>query len=153
GRGAESERTSTPHSHKFRAAIGALIGIGIGAIVLIVAVLSSNNSTTAKVPWSEWQPLDGGTLGAREIADHIAPTYRISAGDQHDVTTVVTLATATASAAASATGSPTNGLQVAVHFNPSNSQVSLLSGTTIAYNLCGVGGTGCAIGIGQPSTD
>ena len=134
-------------------AIGALVGIAIGAIVVAVAVISSSNNSAPKTAWSDWQPPDSGTLGAREIADHVAPTYRISAVDQLDVITVVNLANATASAAASATGSPTNGLQVAVHFDPSNSQVSLLSGNTIAYNLCGVGGTDCAIGVGQPSTD
>jgi hypothetical protein len=155
GRGGRSTRVSSPHSHKFRVAMGALIGIAVGAIVLAIAVLSNGSSSTAKVPWSDWKPTDNGTLGAREIADHVAPTYRISATDQLDVITVVNLANATAAAAASAAGgsSPTNGLQVAVQFDPSTSQVSLLSGNTIAYNMCGVGGKNCAIGIGQPSTD
>jgi hypothetical protein len=153
GRRGGSETPASPHSHKFRVAIGALIGLAIGAIVLIIAVLSSDNGTNTKVAWSDWRPPDDGTLGAREIADHIAPTYRISAVDQLDVITVVNLANATASTATSAAGTATNGLQVAVHFDPSNSQVSLLSGTTIAYNLCGVGGAGCSIGVGQPSTD
>jgi hypothetical protein len=31
--------------------------------------------------------------------------------------------------------------------------VSLLSGKTIAFNMCGTGGKACAIGVGQPSTD
>jgi hypothetical protein len=29
--------------------------------------------------------------------------------------------------------------------------VSLLSGNTIAYNLCGIGGSNCAIGVGTPT--
>ena len=36
--------------------------------------------------------------------------------------------------------------------NPSSSAVSLLNGNTIAYNLCGIGGKNCAIGIGTPSS-
>jgi hypothetical protein len=154
-RGDRSSRTSSPHSQKFRVAMGALIGVAIGAIVLAVAVLSGGGGSSApKVQWSSWKPSDDGALGSREIADHIAPTYRISAVDQLDVITVVNLANATAAAAASATASnPTNGLQVAVQFDPSTSQVSLLSGDTIAFNMCGVGGKNCAIGIGQPSTD
>src|SRR5207248_11203222 len=31
--------------------------------------------------------------------------------------------------------------------------VSLLTGNTIAYNLCGIGGKACAIGVGTPSTE
>jgi hypothetical protein len=153
GRGGRRREVS-PHSYKFRAAIGALVGIAIGAIVVAVAVISTDDGTTKAPAWSDWSPTDNGTLGAREIADHIAPTYRISRVDQLDVITVVNLADANAAAASAATGSTTTaGLQVAVQFDPSNSQVSLLSGNTIAYNLCGVGGKNCAIGAGQASTD
>jgi hypothetical protein len=155
GRKGREGHVSSPHSHKFRVAIAALVGIAIGAVVLAIVVLANGSSTTSTASWSDWKPTDNGTLGAREIADHLAPTYRISRVDQLDVITVVNLANATASAAATAAGSssPSNGLQVAVHFDPSNSQVSLLSGNTIAYNLCGVGGRNCAIGVGQASTD
>ena len=34
-----------------------------------------------------------------------------------------------------------------------SSAVSLLSGNTIAYNLCGIGGKDCAIWVGTPSTN
>jgi hypothetical protein len=37
--------------------------------------------------------------------------------------------------------------------SPTSSQVSLLGGNTIAYNLCGEGGKDCAIGVGKPSTN
>ncbi len=154
GRRAGVRPESTPHSHKFRAASAILIGVALGAVVLAIAVLSNGSSpTTSKAAWSDWKPTDDGALGAREIADHLAPTYRISRVDQLDVITVVNLANATAAAAAAATGSSASGLQVAVHFDPSNSQVSLLSGKTIAYNMCGVGGSNCAIGVGQASAD
>jgi hypothetical protein len=150
-----ARREASPHSHKFRAVFGTLIGIAIGAIVVAVTVVMDNNdkSTTQAAPWSSWRPLDSGTLGARDIADHVAPLYRISPVDQLDVITVVNLANSTAAQTAAANGTPTNGLQVAVQFDPSSSQISLLSGNTIAYNLCGVGGKNCAIGVGQPSSD
>ena len=45
----------------------------------------------------------------------------------------------------------TEGLQVAVRTDPTSSTLSLLSGNTIAYNLCGVGSNNCTIGIGKPS--
>ena len=152
GRGTGSTRVPSPHSHKFLVAIGGLIGIAIGAIVIAVALLANGSSSSSTAVWSSWKPFDGGTLGARDIADHVAPTYRISAVDQLDVITVVNLANQTAAAATSTTGSTTNGLQVAVQFDPSKSQVSLLGGNTIAFNMCGVGGKNCSI-AGPASTD
>ena len=37
--------------------------------------------------------------------------------------------------------------------NPSSSQVSLLGGHTIAYNLCGIGSSNCSITAGKASPD
>ncbi len=151
-----SERS--PHSGKFLAVTGALVGLGIAAIAVAIVILSGTNHRSALVAWSQWSPPDGGALGAREIADHVAPLYRISAVDQLAVVTVVNLANAGAAAAAAqsaanGTGSaPSSGLQVAVKPDPSSSAISLLSGNTIAFNLCGIGGTNCAI-AGPPSTN
>jgi hypothetical protein len=39
----------------------------------------------------------------------------------------------------------------AVRTDAKASAVSLLTGSTIAYNLCGIGGSNCAIGVGQTS--
>src|SRR6185312_4220355 len=93
--------------------------------------------------------------GAREIADHLAPLYRISPVNQLDVVTVVNLSNASAAATGTtgSTSSASNGLQVAVRANANSSQVSLLSGKTIAYNLCGIGSSNCSIGVGKPSAD
>ncbi len=153
GSGRSQRPLASPHSQKFRAAMAMLIGVAIGAIVIAVTTLASgvNGGTTAK--WSSWAPADSGALGAREIADHIAPFYRISAVDQLAVVTVVNTNNASA-ASATTTSTPTSsGLQIAVRADPSSSAISLLSGKTIAYNLCGVGGSGCSIGAGTPSPD
>ena len=42
---------------------------------------------------------------------------------------------------------------MAVRPSPASQLGVPLSGNTIAYNLCGIGGKNCAIGVGQPSTD
>ncbi len=142
-------------AHRFRAAIATLVGIAIGAIAVAAVVLVSGDTKAATPQWSTWKPSDSGTAGAREIADHLAPLYRISPVNQLDVVTVVNLANASA-AATGATGSTagaSNGLQVAVRANPSSSQVSLLSGNTIAYNLCGIGSSNCTIGVGKATPD
>lgn len=158
GRDDDSERS--PHAHRFRTATAVLVGVAIAAIVVAVAVAiaGGNSRTTSSAPWSSWSPPDSGTLGATEIAAHVAPFYRLSSTDQLDVVTVVNLesaAAASAQAQAAASGTsvpPSSGLQVAVRPNPQSSAVSLLSGNTIAYNLCGVGGKDCAISVGTPST-
>ncbi|MFZ0089208.1 MAG: hypothetical protein WAL63_06870 [Solirubrobacteraceae bacterium] len=152
---------SSPHASRFRIVTAVLVGLGVGALVIAGAIAvagRSSSASTSSQPWSQWSPSTGGTLGAREIATYVAPLYRISAVNQLAVVTVVNLESASAAAAAQSTaangtttGTSTSGLQVAVRPSPTSSAVSLLSGTTIAYNLCGIGGRNCAIGVGQPS--
>jgi hypothetical protein len=147
-------RESSPHSQKFRAATAALVGIAIGAVVIALTILSNTGGGGPSAQWSSWKPIDNGTLGAREIADHIAPFYRISAVDQLAVVTVADISNSTANTTTTSSGSaPSNGLQVAVRSDPSSSAVSVLSGSTIGYNLCGIGGSNCAIAVGLPSAD
>ena len=152
-----------PHVHRFRTATAVLVGFAIGAILIAVTVAITDSHIAggrSSAAWSTWTPPEGGTLAARDIADHVAPDYRITPVDQLAVITVVNLESA-AAAAASATAGTTgtastgtaNGLEVAVHPSPTSSSVSLLSGRTIAYNLCGIGGKNCAIGVGTPSSN
>ncbi len=139
---------ASPHAGKFRVAIATLVGIAVASIIVAVAALSSHTDSAQTMAWSPWSPSDGGLSGAREIADFISPLYRISGTDQLAVVTVVNLANARATSASGTV----NGLQVAVQTSSSSSAVSLLSGNTIAYNLCGLGGSNCAIGVGTPSS-
>lgn len=150
----------SPYGGRFRIATAILVGLAVGALVVAAAVAVTGESTTAHGPkWSAWSPVDSGTQGATEIADYLAPFYRISSTDQLALVTVVNLESQSAAAAAQAaaangtTPAPSSGLQIAVRPSPSSSAVSLLTGNTIAYNLCGIGGKNCAIGVGQPSTN
>ncbi len=155
------EAEVSPHAGRFRSVTALLVALGIGAIVVAVSVaVGGRQSAPAAAKWSEWKPPDSGTLGARDIADFVAPFYRIDSVHQLSVVTVVNLESAAAAAAAqqaaangTTANSTTSGLQVAVRPSPTSSQVSLLNGNTIAYNLCGIGGKNCAIGVGQPSSD
>jgi hypothetical protein len=146
-------RDEFPHAGKFRAAMGLLAGLAIGALAVAAVLLIGGKKGSSSAQWSPWQPSDSGLTGAREIADHVAPLYRISGTDQLAVVTVVNLANSAAAQAALTSGSPnqTSGLQIAVQPNSASGQLSLLSGNTIAYNLCGLGTTNCAIGVGTPS--
>ena len=157
----QSESAGSPHAGRFRMVTALLVALGIGALVIAGAIAAGGRtSAPAAQKWSDWQPADHGTLGARDIADFVAPFYRIDNIHQLSVITVVNLESAAAAAAqqqAAASGTTSggvaSGLQVAVHPSPTSSQVSLLGGNTIAYNLCGEGGKNCAIGIGKPSTN
>jgi hypothetical protein len=150
-RGGRSRPARSPHAHKFRIATVLLGLLGIGAVVAAIVIASNHTSSGPQGKWSDWAPLDGGSQGASEIASHIAPLYRLSGIDQLAVVTVVNLGNSNDVNAS--TGS-LNGLQVAVQTGGSSgSGLSLLTGKTIAYNLCGIGSTDCAIGIGKPSPD
>jgi hypothetical protein len=158
-RGLRSEGSS-PHAARFRSVTAVLVGLAVGALVIAGAIaVGGRPGTRAPAEWSQWSPPDPGALGARDIADFVAPFYRISSVDQLAVVTVVNLesaaaATAAQQAAANGTTSPaSNGLQVAVRPSPTSSAVSLLGGNTIAYNLCGMRGKNCAIGVGGPSAN
>ena len=152
---------ASPHSGRFRMVTAMLVALGVGAIVVAVSVaVGGRQSAPAGPNWSQWKPPDGGTQGAQDIANFVSPFYRIDSVHQLALVTVVNLESAAASAAqqqAAANGTASsgtaNGLQVAVRPSSTSSQVSLLSGNTIAYNLCGIGGKNCAIGVGKPSTD
>ena len=155
------EQGGSPHASRFRSATALLVAVGIGALIIAGAIaVAGRGSSKPAQKWSEWQPSDHGTLGARDIADFVAPFYRIDNIHQLAVVTVVNLESAAAAAAqqqaaatGTASGAAASGLQVAVRPSPTSSQVSLLGGNTIAYNLCGEGGKDCAIGVGKPSTN
>jgi hypothetical protein len=156
----EESRARTPHAAAFRTLTGGLIGLAIAAIAVAVVIASGGRSGGGRgssAPWSDWVPPESGNLGARDIADHIAPMYRLSAVNQLAVVTVVNLTqqstTATANAAAGTTQTTTpTGLQVAVKPDPTSNAVSLLPGNTIAFNLCGIASQNCSIGLGTPSS-
>jgi hypothetical protein len=137
----------SPHAQKFRAATALLVGLAIGAVAVAIAVATANNGGSGQA-WSQWSPPDNGVQGAQEIADHLAPFYRIDGIHQLAVVTVVNLGNP--NSISSTTGAP-QGLQVAVKTDTGNGP-SLLNGNTIAYNLCGVGSNNCTIGVGKPST-
>ncbi len=143
-------RRRSPHRDRFRAALAILAGIGVGAIAIAIAVVIANHgTTTAKktaVAWSAWAPGVSGSQGATAIADHIAPYYRFSASRQLDVVTPMALTTPSSNGTVSG-----NGLVVAVNTGTAKAEkLSLLGGHTVAFNICGLGTSNCALG-GKPS--
>jgi hypothetical protein len=128
-----------------------LVGVGLAALVFAIVSIARGGLDTGGPPpaWSQWQPQDGGALGAREIADHFAPFYRINGVDQLAVVTVDDVS----GNAAGTPGAGAGGLAVALKLDPGNGAISLLPGRTVAFNLCGINSNDCSIGVGQASSN
>jgi hypothetical protein len=126
---------------RFRWVTVSLFVLAAGSLIAAVVMSGSNKHATVNgVAWSAWRPPDDGLAGAQEIADYVAPYYRATAADQLSIVTVVNL------------NNPSNPLQVVVPATGSSgSLLPLPPSSTIVYNLCGVGGSNCSIGVGQPS--
>jgi hypothetical protein len=147
----------SPHADRFRVLLAALLGIGVGAVAIAAAVVIAhgrlraenlNARSTETLDWSSWHPSAGGNEGATQIADYIAPFYRLTSSQQLAVITPVNVTQFTPSG--SFTG---NGLTVALNTASAGSAPTLrpLSGETVAYDLCGQGGPNCEVG-GTPSS-
>jgi hypothetical protein len=91
--------------------------------------------------------------GAWEIADHLAPYYRISNINQLAVITVSNVNNAADNSQGATTGNNAGGIEVGVRPDPTSSAFELLPGNTVAYNLCGVHSTDCSIAVGTASPD
>jgi hypothetical protein len=130
------------HAAKFRTATLVLALIALAAVSgAVVLALGARRGGPAPA-WAGWSPPDGGAQGARDIADHLAPLYRISGADQLDAVTVLNVPSPNLD---SGTSTPPNQVQVAVSNDGSLTNVSLLGGRTIAYNLCGLQSSDCSI--------
>jgi len=146
-----------PHADRFRVALAVLAGVGLGAIVFALAVLGGHHTSRSAtaMQWSSWAPSGSGTTAVQEIADEIAPYYRLDAATQLDVVSPIQLTDATE--AGVTTG---NGLTVAVDTGTSSSTAStsgaaslaLLGGKTVGFNICGSGTSNCAL-PGKASTN
>jgi hypothetical protein len=128
-------------TRRFRVVGIALLALGVCSLAVAVALSIGGRSRSSGGAWSEWSPPDGGLAGAQEIADFVAPYYRASPSEQLAVVTAVNLT------------DPNNPLTVAVPSSGSSQGlVPLDAGSTIVYNLCGVGSHNCSIGVGRASS-
>lgn len=68
---------SSSYAPRFQFMTGALVAVGIAAVVGIAVAIVGLPPTGSDGPaWSQWKPKTGGLQGASEIATHIAATYR-----------------------------------------------------------------------------
>jgi hypothetical protein len=67
---------------RFGFILGALVGVGIAAMVIIALVVTSDQPLREQA-WSTWKPTSNDPdLAAIQIANHVAHEYRLNSGDQ-----------------------------------------------------------------------
>jgi hypothetical protein len=131
---------ASSYSPRFQFMTGALVAVGIAAIVGIAVLIIAPSTKTPEPPWSPWKPTTGGTAGAAQIADHVAPEYmdggqqlvKIDANDLSFQGIPLTVALQTA---------PDQGGRIQIH-----------DGKGLLYQLCGLIAN-CAIEQGKPSKE
>ena len=68
---------SSSYAPRFQFMTGALVAVGIAALVgIAVAIVGIPPSGSDGPAWSQWKPTTGGVAGAAQIASHVAPNYR-----------------------------------------------------------------------------
>ncbi|HEX3316832.1 MAG TPA: hypothetical protein VHR88_02370, partial [Solirubrobacteraceae bacterium] len=124
-----------PHADRFRFVLGALLGLGLAAIVAAVALFVQGPSSRSD--WSNWHPTQDGVGGAAQIAEHVSSTYRDPSGNQLVAVKAGGMKVADLD------------LNVAVQ-NAKGDQV--FSGQGVRYVMCGLG-PNCSIADGKPSVE
>jgi hypothetical protein len=127
--------TTHGHEHKFRFTYAALAGFGLAAVAATVIFVLAGKPPTPPA-WSPWKPTAGGDAAIAQIADHVAPNYRMSNGQQ----------------LVAVDGGPLQiqGIPVKIVLLHSPSDFSLADGKGALFTLCGLGDN-CSIKSGKPS--
>jgi hypothetical protein len=126
-----------PHAARFQFLFGALGALGVAAVGLAAVLLSAPGATPEK-PWSAWRPANDGTDPAQQIANFVAPQYRLDDGKQ-----IVQVS-----------GGPPalKGQPLTLGVVKSGAQPARLEGNSVLFQMCG-GGTSCSIKSGKPSQE
>ena len=136
---AAAERSSS-FAPRFQFLTGALVAVGIAAIVGIAVLVIAPSTKTPEPAWSPWKPTASGVAGASQIAEHVAPEYtesgkqlvKIDANDLSFQGIPLTVALQTGA---------DEGGRIQVH-----------SEKGVLYQLCGLTST-CAIDQGKASAE
>ena len=136
-------RASWPHRARFLVVYGTLGGVLAAALVGVVVY--AGKSINPAPSWSAWKPSGGGLGAAKQIADHVAASYRLPNGDQ--LVDVIVKAPSV---------SPASSVTIPLHYiafqgvKGSPSPIAISSSDSVMYSLCGLGAS-CAIATGKPS--
>ena len=142
--------TPTPsrvHRLRFAVVYGILaLALAAGITGLVIYAGRSINPGPA---WSSWKPSGGGLGAAKQIAQHVAPAYRLPDGNQ--------LVDAIPKGPVLTSGGQTAPLSLIAVRGPKgkiqgDSIVEASNDNTVTFSLCGLGQS-CAIATGKPSVE
>jgi hypothetical protein len=131
---------SSEYAPRFQFMTGALVAVGIAALVGITIAIVGIAPKDEGPAWSSWKPTTGGLQGATEIAGHIAGAYRdqgkqLVKVDANDI---------------SYKGIP---LLVALRKAPEDGgAIQVHDEKGVLYQMCGLG-VNCQIDGGKPSAE
>jgi hypothetical protein len=142
---ASSAGTRRYVTRRFIAVYAALGIVLVGSVVaFVVFALRPTISPTAA--WSSWNPSSGKTPSvAKQIADHVAPRYRLSQGSQ-----LVAIVPSAPAVTAGTQNVAINAVAIRQPESGTTDVKQLFPGKTEMYSFCGLG-EHCAIATGQPS--
>jgi hypothetical protein len=137
-----SADAAAPHAPRFQFLTGALLAIGVTAVLVMAAIaLAPARQRQAGPAWSPWRPTAGHGDGAKQIAEYVGSRYKLTNGRQLVAVTGGPLEVA---------GLP---LTVALREAPNQGgQIELIDGNGVLYRLCGLGDK-CSIPFGKPSRE
>jgi len=140
-----SEPRRTPRLYRRRfLLVYTLLGAALGGAAAGI-VLALGADIGASTPWSTWRPTASGISAARQIAEHVAPRYRLPNGKQ--------LVDVIAKAPSVSPGNQTIPVRyVAVRGSKGHQDeiVDVSASNSVMFSLCGLGPS-CSIATGTPS--
>jgi hypothetical protein len=125
------------HETKFRMTYAVLAGLGLAAVAAAVIFIAAGKPP--KPPqWSLWKPSASGDQALGQIAEHVAPAYRLPTGEQ----------------LVAVDGGPLQiaGFPVKIVLRPNPNEASPSDGKGALFTLCGLG-KNCSIKSGKPSVE
>jgi hypothetical protein len=130
-------RITHGHETKFRFTYAVLAGMGLAAIAAAVIFIAAGKPP--KPPqWSKWKPTASGDQALGQIANHVAPAYRLPTGEQ----------------LVAVDGGPLQiqGIPVKIVVRPNPTDAAPSDGKGALFTLCGLG-KNCSIKAGKPSRE
>lgn len=126
------------HAPRFQFLTGALLAVGIAALVALALLVVGNPVAHKQPSWSPWKPSSDGVAGAQQVADHVGREYRDGGKQLFNVDTNG-LAYQGVPLTVALREAPAQGGDIAVHRD-----------SGVLYEMCGLG-SGCSVDQGKAS--
>jgi hypothetical protein len=134
------------HRARFVVIYGILAAVVVGAIA--GTAIYAGRTISPAPAWSSWKPSGGGQGAAKQIAEHVAKSYRLPNGNQ--LVDVFAKAPSV---------SPSSNQTIPIHYvvvrggkTAGDQQMEITSTNSVMYSLCGLGAS-CSIASGAPSVE